>query len=430
MLALADAGLSSKGGGGNTVRNIAACPHAGVCRRETFDVTPHVISLTEYLLPDPRSYLLPRKYKIAFSGCGRDCAAATVQDLGFISKVRDGVEGFTVYLGGGMGTKSRVGVLLEEFIPVTQVCRVAEAVKRVFDQHGNRENRQRARIRFLVEEMGLDQFKSFYQAELKQLLAARTEIPIVAVPRQTAGTVPSSPRADFAPWQASYVRAQKQQGYFTVEFAPPLGNIAAEHLVALAGIVERYGEGILRVTNWQGAILRWVAEEQLPALHEALAALDLGAEQSKLLSRMVTCTGAAICRLGICPSRELATAITSAVTQSDLSLDVGVAAVRLHISGCPNACGRHPIAQIGFYGVARTIDGQRVPHYFLQLGGHVEEGYTRLAEGTTVLPAHNIPAFLLELLQAFQSSPHHTDFDAFLANGGRLAAEEMALHYQ
>jgi sulfite reductase (ferredoxin) len=117
LLALAEAGLSGKGGGGNTVRNIAACPHAGVCPHETFDVTPHVIGLTESLLSDPRSFLLPRKYKIAFSGCGQDCAAATVNDLGFISKMRNGIEGFAVYIGGGMGTHSRVGVLLEEFIP-------------------------------------------------------------------------------------------------------------------------------------------------------------------------------------------------------------------------------------------------------------------------------------------------------------------------
>ncbi len=169
LVVLAQAGLCSKGGGGNCVRNIAACPQAGVCPRETFDVTPHVIGLTELLLSDPLSCQLPRKYKIAFSGCGQDCALATINDLGFISKLRDGNEGFTVYVGGGMGAKSRVGVLLEEFIPTSQVCRVAEAIKRVFDKYGNRENRHHARLRFLLADLGLEAFTALYRTELEAL---------------------------------------------------------------------------------------------------------------------------------------------------------------------------------------------------------------------------------------------------------------------
>ncbi len=426
LVALADAGLSTRGGGGNTVRNIVACEQAGVCPHETFDVTPHVIGLTEYMLPDPLSYQLPRKYKIAFSGCGKDCAAATVNDLGFISKIRDGVEGFTVYVGGGMGANSRVGMLLEEFIPATQACRVAEAVKRVFDKNGNRKNRHRARIRFLLEEIGLAQFKALYQAELAGLPATDACVPAFISPHPTTGGAALQAIAGFDAWRTTHVSDQQQEGYRTVEISPRLGNIDADRLVALAGVIERYGERMLRVTNWQGALLRWVAEDQLPAVHAELSAIGLGDNQSTLLRRMVTCAGASTCRLGICLSRGLAEAITSTLAKSGLDLTHGTGAVNLHISGCPNACGRHPLAQVGFYGAARRVGGHLVPHYVLQVNGHVEEGHTRLAAGNTAIPARNIPAFLVDLLQAFQASSQYPDFTAFLANDGRCAVEEIA----
>jgi sulfite reductase (ferredoxin) len=166
---LAAAGLSTKGGGGNTVRNITGCSDAGVCPYEQFDVAPYVSAVTERLLPDPLSYQLPRKYKLAFSGCPRDCAGATVNDLGFIAKTREGQRGFAVYVAGGMGASSRVSDLLEEFIPAEEAHLTAEAVKRVFDQHGNRRSRNRARLRFLVQDIGLPRLRELYAAELSKL---------------------------------------------------------------------------------------------------------------------------------------------------------------------------------------------------------------------------------------------------------------------
>lgn len=161
--------LSTKGGGGNTVRNITACPHAGVCTEEVFDVSPFATALASFLLPDPDSYRLPRKYKIAFSGCPRDCAGVRVNDLGYIARDRDGQRGFAVYAGGGMGARSRVGELLEEFIPLGEFHLVAEALKRVFDKHGNRKNRHKARLRFLVEQIGFNQLRRLYEQELAEL---------------------------------------------------------------------------------------------------------------------------------------------------------------------------------------------------------------------------------------------------------------------
>jgi sulfite reductase (ferredoxin) len=400
---LAEAGLSTKGGGGNTVRNIAACYLAGACPDEVFDVTPHVVGLTEFLLPDPLSFQLPRKYKLACSGCSRDCAGATISDLGFIGKRRGSEEGFAVYAGGGMGAHSRVGRLLEEFIPAAHACRVAEAVKRVFDKHGNRKNRHRARLRFLVEDVGFEAFEKLYREELDRL-----------------GDVAAPPLR---------ARPAKPAGSTTVEITPPLGVLQAEQIRRLADVVERFGAGILRATNWQTAVLRGVSAEELPALDAELAGLGLGTDDPAILKHLVTCTGASTCRLGICLSRGLAEAIRGALLGSDLDLKGAAGEVTVHISGCPNACGRHPVGQIGLYGAARRVNGRLVPHYVVQLGGHVEEGKTVLASGAYIIPARSVPGFLVEFLRSFESSEQHSDFVAYLAAGGRQVAEGLSRKY-
>jgi len=429
LVQLADGGLSTKGGGGNTVRNIAACHRAGICADETFDVTPHVVQLTEYLLPDPLSYQLPRKYKIACSSCGQDCAGATINDLGFVARERQGTPGFAVYVGGGMGGQSRVGQLLEEFIPTAAACHVAEAVKRVFDKHGNRKNRHRARIRFLLEDLGLAKFQELYRAELAGLQCSPTPAlrPVEFLPpKAPARAARSHPADGFAAWRRTHVAPQKQAGYMTVEIPRPLDPIAADKLRGLADTVERYGEGVLRATQWQNAVLRWVPEADLPHLHAELAARGFAGSAPPILRHLVACAGASTCRLGIGLARGLAHAIHTALLHSNLRLDGATGNLRLHISGCPNACGRHPIAQIGFYGAARRVHGHMVPHYVLQLGGHVEEGKTTLATGNQAIPARNVPAFLVEFLHAFEQSSQHPNFAAFLAADGRTLAGKIA----
>lgn len=397
---LTEAGLSTKGGGGNTVRNIAACYLAGVCPEEVFDVTPHVIQLTESLLPDPLSFQLPRKYKIACSGCSRDCAGATINDLGFISKRRGSEEGFAVYAGGGLGAQSRVGRMLEPFVAAAAACQVAEAVKRVFDKHGNRKNRHRARLRFLIEEIGFEAFEKLYREELERLGDAAAP-PLRARPAKPADSN-------------------------TVEITAPLGVLQAEQIRRLADVIERFGEGILRATNWQTAVLRWVRAEELPALNAELGRLGLETAEPPILKHLLTCAGASTCRLGICLSRGLAEAIRGALLKSDLNLKGAAGEVTIHISGCPNACGRHPVGQIGLYGAARRVNGRLVPHYIVQLGGRVEEGKTVLASGAYAIPARNVPGFLVEFLRSFESSGKRSDFAAYLAADGRQVAEALS----
>ena len=428
LVALQAAGMSSKGGGGNTVRTITSCADTGVCAHGAFDVAPHVVALTEFLQPDPLSYQLPRKYKLAVSGCGRDCAGAAVNDLGLIASVREGVAGFTVYAAGGMGAHSAVGQVLEDFIPTQDACYVAEAVKRVFDQHGNRKNRNRARIRFLVQDIGFEAFKSLYRQELAKLRQAPPSLPELrpfpqpnlAQPnlRQpmsaAAAAAPQDPQ--YLVWRGLNVSAQAQAGHNLVSVPLVLGDITAEALEGLAEIVAEYGEGLLRATQTQNALLRWVSDEQVPTVYQRLSELGLARTEAPLLANLVPCTGAATCKLGICLSRGLAEAIANRLQDSQLDLH-SLGKLGINISGCPNSCGRHPIADIGFSGAARRVDGRLVPHYSVHLGGSIGSGEARLASPVGTIPARNVPAFLLDLLVQFAASGA-ADFTAFAVEQG------------
>jgi len=428
---LSAAGLSTRGGGGNTVRNICGCPHAGVCPNEVFDVTAYVVALTEFLLPDPLSYSLPRKYKIAFVGCSGDCSGVAVNDLGFVARRRNGSLGFGVYVGGGMGAKSRVADLLEQFVPAGEVHYVAEAVKRVFDQHGNRKNRHRARLRFLIEQIGLDRFRELYEAELAGLRrSGLPDLSLRELPRRESSPPagPPQPGEGFAQWRRRNVAPQKQGGYYLVQIPLPLGDLGADTLEELAGVAEQHGEGMVRTTQWQNLVIRWVHEGELGGLHAALGSLGLAGTAPPVIRNLITCTGAATCKLGICLSRGLAKAVRDALQRDGSDLD-GLGDLRIHISGCPNSCGRHPVADVGFFGAARRVKGRMVPHYVLQLGGKMAEGKTRLAQGKRAVPARNVPALVVDLLAAFRKSPQCPDFGSFLQADGRDLAELLLSKY-
>lgn len=436
LVALAAAGLSTKGGGGNTVRNISGCPHAGVCADEVFDVTAHVLALTEFMLKDSQSFQLPRKYKIAFSGCGQDCSAATVNDLGFIAKSRDGVDGFAVYVGGGMGSSSRVADLLEEFVPATEAALVAEAVKRVFNTHGNRKDKRLARLRFLIKQLGLATFRKLYSEQFEQLRQQPPALPVLrAVPHRelslALNPAPASRSAssEFQRWRTANLKPQKQAGFHIVEIPLFLGDIPADKLRDLAGVVEQHGEQALRTTQTQNFVLRSVREDGLELLHEQLSTLGLAESHPPVLREMIACAGASTCKLGICLSRGVAKGIADRLSHSKVDLHA-LDPLQISISGCPNACGRHPVADIGLHGAARRMDGRLVPHYVLQFGGHVEEGKTQLAAGRHAFPAHNVPAFLVELLSAFEHSGQKPDFQAFLRDSGTGIIEKLAAKYK
>ncbi len=427
LVELAEADLSTKGGGGNTVRNVTACYSAGVCADEAFDVTPYSVALTEFLLPDPLSYQLPRKYKLCFSGCSKDCAGATVNDVGFIAKEQDGKQGFSVHVAGGMGAKSSVARPFEDFIPAGEIHLLAEAVKRVFDKNGNRKNKHKARLRFVMEKVGLEKFRELYEAELEEV---RKEYPATIEVREVAHNEKALEGAssDAAESCGYNVHAQKQDGYFMVDIPLALGDISADTLEKLSDVVDAYGEGMLRTTQWQNIVLRWVRAEDIAPICEKLAELGLETCDAPVLDNMIACAGASTCRLGICLSRGLSTAIHDELVGNGLDLPA-LGDVKILISGCPNSCGRHPIASIGLFGAARRVGEKLSPHYVVQLGGKVEEGKTRLAKGMFTIPARNIPSFITDFLTLFTQSAEFPDFDAYLEAAGEANATKLTEKY-
>ena len=304
---LFDAGLSSRGGGGNTVRNITASANAGVDQDEPFDVGPYVFGLTSRLIAEADSWLLPRKYKIAFSNTVQDTARATMNDLGFIALERNGVRGFAVYVAGGQGGKAQIGHLLHEFVPDTEVYQIAEAIKRLFHKHGNRKNRYAARLRFLWNSLGEKQFVHLYQQELEQLRREQAEslclAPLPGVPHSDQGETTRAPAADFEHWRRRFVVEQKQTGLFTVLVPVSLGNLSNQGALALADFLLPLGDDVLRATIEQNLLLRNIPQGMLPAAYDVIKRITPLASEARILGAAVACTGASTCKLGVCLPR-------------------------------------------------------------------------------------------------------------------------------
>jgi sulfite reductase (ferredoxin) len=432
MRELFAAGLTSKGGGGNTVRNVTACPFAGICPAERFDVMPCVVAVTEHLIGLPGSYNLPRKYKIAFSGCGADCALAGVNDLGFIAHVRDGVPGFSVYAGGGMGAESRVGDRMEEWVPASEVIRIAEAVRRLFDRLGDRRNRRRARLRFAVERIGADAFREMLRETVQAV--ALEGIPACEIGTEFA-TKPVAPLGDYRTLLSRTddvnMLRQRQPGYVAVPLQLPVGQISWKALDGLAEVAERFSaEKMLRATQDQNLLLRFVSESELDALRGELDRL-LGpdAVRHNALHSFTTCTGAATCRLGLCLSQNAARACADRLAGAGIE-PATLQAVDIRINGCPNACGQHPIGTIGLFGAAQRVGERLVPAYRVLLGARRGEGRTRLGEAAGAVPARALPAFLADLLRDFQADrgPREPFADYFDRKGMSHFQSMLARH--
>ena len=397
---LLEVGLSSRGGGGNTVRNITSCPRAGLCPNEAFDVRPYAIAVTEYLLDFASSFNLPRKFKLAFSGCSQDCALASVADLGFFAHAKNATSGFSVYAGGGLGPNPRVGVKIEDFVQAAKVFQVTETMKRVFDAHGDRTNKHRARLRYVLDRVGENEFVKLYKTQLDKIRQEDLHTPAIRKMSSTSNTAPSlvpgaGPANGYDNWRKTNVHQEKVRGEFTVTLRLALGDIPAEDLAAIASLAQTVGEGFARTTQSQDILLGRVPEDNLPLVFERLAALKTDVV-STAGPKMVACAGASTCRLGLCMSRGLAQAITVELEKTDWPVELINQAVR--ISGCPNSCGQHYISPIGLQGRAKRVAGKLLPCYAVLTGGLTRQGRARLAEQLAVLPAKNVPVFVSALL--------------------------------
>ncbi len=423
MRRLLDVGLTSKGGGGNTVRNVTACPYAGVCPAEAFDVTPGALGVTEYLIAQAGSYNLPRKYKIAFSGCGADCALARFADLGFIASVRSGRPGFRVWAGGGLGAQPRPADLLLEWSPVEDIIRVSETVRRLFDQLGDRRDRQRARLRFVFNRLGVEAFRERYRSAVSAVAAEGVpQWPGKPELNREAGTGPSPPPPRFQ--DGLRIIPQRQAGYAAVPLHLPLGFLPAGDFARLGDLAGRYSrEAGLRTTRRQNLMLRFVKEEDLSALARELRALETDLLSPAPLERFVVCAGAATCRLGICLSRPAAEAAAAALAESGLDRET-LKALDFHLNGCSNSCGQHPAAPIGFFGSVLREAGRLLPAYGITLGGRTDPEGGRLGVPVGTVPARALPDLVRDLALDFQS--HRLPDESFPAYFDRLGPDHFA----
>ena len=412
------------------MRNITAPWDSGIAANETFDVTPYAIALTSAMMAREDSWLLPRKYKIAFSNSDLDTAFATVSDLGFIARIKDGVRGFKVYVAGGMGKHSQPGHILHDFIPDSDVFLTAETVKRLFSKHGNRQNRHVARLRFLWNTLGGERFKFLYHEEKERLISegltalSAHEIPNVAV-SQLYSPLSQASQQGFDLWSKRYTTPQKQPGSASVKVPLLFGMLEANKALEIAEAVAPFGENTIRFTLNQNMTLRNIPFEYLVNIYAVSQKTTTLSNSASVFGNAIACTGASTCQLGICRSRGALNAVVNRLKASSIPLD-DLSELQINISGCSNGCGRHLIADLGFFGKMGEKDLHRYPVYAIVTGAIFDgNGNSRFAEKIDEISAKDLPALVEELALHYSAiKSAYVDFASYMkATGCNLVQE-------
>ena len=436
---LSEAGVTTVGACGNAVRNVVACHHAGVAPDEAFDVTPYAEAVSRWFLHHPRALLLPRKFKIAFEGCAEDHVTLPIHDIGFRARVRSEagrtVRGFSVTVAGGTATLCAAGAPLIDFLPAGEALALAEAIVRVFDARGDRANRKRNRLKFLVRQLGLDAFRALLDGERARIAregAPRLPFdpdrpPVEAPPAHPRPPAPTAeaiaarvtgallggpgepPRIDAtvrpAPgalegFRRTNVRRQRQEAFSSVLVSLPQGDVSAEQLEALAALALSYGDGTVRFTNRGHATLRWIHDDEVGALHARLSAAGLARDGAGSAADVVACPGADSCRLAVTRTRGIARVIEDEV-RSALGAAALSTALPVHVSGCPNGCSQHHVAAIGLQGSVRRLGTRVVPQYFVLVGGGAAGGSVGFGQLAARIPAGRVPAAVRALVALY-----------------------------
>ena len=427
MHMLHDVGMTSREACFNTVRNVTACPYAGLTPHEVFDVRPYSQRVAYAFLRQSLTDAMPRKFKIAFDGCtNSDCTIAASHDVGAKAVIRDGERGFRVVVGGGLGPLPVEARVLDEFLPAERIVNRIEAVLRVFNQYGNRKNRNMARLKFVMRERGFDWLKEAIDKEYADILENGGIPTPMSVPEGFGGYLsqplplgngaqlpvvgnPASGDAEFDRWLESSVEEQKQPGYAMVTVKIQQGNMTSVQMREIAKIAREAGDGCLRVSVEQNLILGFVQLAHLPRVFAALKAIGLGEPGAKEIQDIVTCPGAYSCNLALTKSMNLGYALEDMVRGYD---DPSLRNLQINVSGCPNSCGQHWTAEVGFYGNARKIEGKEVPHYQMLLGGGYDEtGVMRFGLQVMSLPARLATVALDRVLQHYKVN--HNEGETF-----------------
>jgi len=430
MRELLTAGLASRGGGGNTVRNILVSPDAGVGIDEAFDPSPYAFALTSRLIAEPDSWLLPRKFKIAFSNSLADSAYAEFNDLGFVAQTRESEKGFRVFVAGGLGAKPEVGHLLHDFIPAGDVYAVTSAVKRLFDKHGNRKNRNAARLRFLWRSLGQERFLELYQEELQQVRTENPDALLIEDVPQSSDRPNLAPEQDDSPeflqWRDRYVEKQRDSELVSIRIPFFLGNVSNASAIRLAEFLEHFGNHVLRATFGQNLRLRNIPRAYLANVFHVVGEVVELSGGPRLVGDSISCTGADTCKLGICLSKGALSATAERLKASTLDLD-RIEDFHLNLSGCPNTCGQHMLADLGFFGNVGRSGQDMFPAYAIVAGAEIGAGKARLARQIDRVSARDLPEFVHEVLKLWiVRKNHYPSFAAYIDGEGTQAIREIA----
>ncbi len=430
---LVKVGLSPRGGGGNTIRNIMASIDSGISPTEAFDVLPHAVALTTRMINEADSWNLPRKFKTAFSNSAADNCEATITCLGFIAKIKDGARGFAVYVGGGMGAKPIPGKLIWEFIPESEVYSLTKAIKLMFDKNGNRRKRFLAKIKFLVEKLGVEEFRRRVEEEWAVVKASNPEPLDLAAytyeykaPENITVAPVAASGEGFETWKRRYVSAQKQDGLYSIKVPLDLGDIDNEDGIKLADLLAPFGDNCIRLAFNQNLHIINIPEAYLGNIYAGLSQLHTLSTDPVLVSNMIACTGAATCRLGLCLPRGLLPETAARLLRSDLDLD-GIPDFKIHVSGCPNTCGRHHSADLGFFGRVGRKEKVNYPAYNVLAGAVIQDGQSEFAIKCAEVASKDAPALVEDILRVWiPIKGEHPSFRHWIQNGGAEVIKSLA----
>ncbi|RDU64753.1 nitrite/sulfite reductase [Helicobacter sp. MIT 14-3879] len=397
-------GITGRGSGGGTVRNIASDPLSGVAQDDVFDVQPYANALTTKMLELKDSFNLPKKYKIAFSSSGADRAMASITDVGFIARIKDSKKGFIVYVAGGMGAKSRLGYKLFDFIPDNEAFLVAEAVKQIFNRYGDREKKSQARLRFVAEKLGEEELTRLILEEIRILRNSidweiNVESSTLELPILNDLELPTM-NDSHKLWWDRFANPQKQKGYFYLKVPLKLGDIPCELAEKLAIHLEDTPSGSICFASNQNLYLRHLTPKKALELYSLILELSPQSLKPTIIGDMVACTGAATCQLGIARPRGAVLAIEEYLLQKNIDLD-SLQGFRIQMSGCPNSCGNHATANLGFFGKAKKQGDYSYPAYNIVVGAVIGEGKTRFAKKIADISAFRLPEFVYAVLKTY-----------------------------
>jgi sulfite reductase (ferredoxin) len=439
MRRLAAVGITTREACGNSIRNVTACPLAGVCNTETFDVVPYAKATAKFMLGHPDAQNFGRKFKIAFSGCRQEaCGLVNMHDMGLIAvtraengKIR---RGFEAYVGGGLGAVPHNAKLFEEFLPEEELLPTTQAISRVFARLGEKKQRDRARIKFLIAKLGIEEFKRLVVEERQTLQTdprwteylddaqQYTEKPLKPPTFLNGQKRPEG----FDAWYVTNVYRQKQAGYVVASITLPLGDLASWQMRELAGLARRFSGDSVRTTVEQNMVLRWVSETDLPDLYRELTRIGLGAPGAGTIVDVTACPGTDTCKLGISSSRGLASELRTRLAAKAYTLDEAVKNLRIKISGCFNSCGQHHIADMGFYGMSINVGNRKVPHFQVVLGGKWQDNAGAYGLPLVRVPSKQIPEVIDRVTDRYvRERAANESFQDFLKRVGKKDLRAM-----